>query len=62
LFEIPTPFAGQQEHRKILAVAHDVVAWTIFTLAIAHALAALFHQFVLKDHLLQRVGFQLRRE
>jgi len=61
-FEIPTPFDSQQEHRKILAVAHDVVAWTIFTLATAHALAALFHQFVLKDQLLERVGFELRGE
>jgi len=62
LFEIPTPFDGQQEHRKVLAVAHDVGAWMIFLLSIAHALAALFHQFVLKDQLLHRVGYQLKEE
>lgn len=62
LFEVPTPFDGPQEYRKLLAFAHYFVAWSILALAASHASAALFHQFVLKDQLLQRLSMINRDE
>ncbi len=34
---------------------HGILAWVLFALIVAHVAAALFHRFVLKDHVLQRM-------
>lgn len=34
---------------------HGVLAWVLFALIALHVAAALFHRFVLKDHVLQRM-------
>jgi len=34
---------------------HGVLAWVLFALIVAHVLAALFHRFILKDHVMQRM-------
>lgn len=53
---IPGPFTGAGK-----AVAHQLedihnwIGWTIIALAVAHALAALYHHYVLKDRVLKRM-------
>jgi cytochrome b561 len=34
---------------------HGILAWVLFALIGLHVVAALFHRFVLKDHVLQRM-------
>ncbi|MFM0397631.1 cytochrome b [Paraburkholderia phytofirmans] len=34
---------------------HGILAWVLFALIVLHVVAALFHRFVLKDHVLQRM-------
>ncbi|SMG59727.1 cytochrome b [Paraburkholderia susongensis] len=34
---------------------HGILAWVLFSLIVLHVIAALFHHFVLKDHVLQRM-------
>ena len=34
---------------------HGILAWGLFALIVLHVAAALFHRFVLKDHVLQRM-------
>ncbi|NML31195.1 cytochrome b [Paraburkholderia antibiotica] len=34
---------------------HGILAWVLFALIVLHILAALFHRFVLKDHVMQRM-------
>jgi len=56
LFAIPNPFdafdkATRREFREI----HEWIGWTIIVLAFAHALAALYHHYVLKDRVLMRM-------
>jgi cytochrome b561 len=34
---------------------HGILAWALFALIVLHIVAALFHRFVLKDHVLQRM-------
>ncbi|REE21433.1 MULTISPECIES: cytochrome b [unclassified Paraburkholderia] len=34
---------------------HGIFAWVLFALIVLHVAAALFHRFVLKDHVLQRM-------
>jgi cytochrome b561 len=46
---IPPPFAPFSRE------AHEWIGWTIVLLALAHAAAALFHQYVLRDSLLDRM-------
>lgn len=54
--QIPGPFAGAGK-----AVAHQFedihnwIGWTIIVLAMGHALAALYHHYVLKDRVLERM-------
>jgi cytochrome b561 len=56
LFAIPSPFdafdkATRGEFREI----HEWIGWTIIIVAFAHALAALYHHYVLKDRVLMRM-------
>jgi cytochrome b561 len=34
---------------------HGILAWVLFALIVMHVVAALFHRFILKDHVLQRM-------
>ena len=56
LFAIPGPF-GELERpvRRLLHEAHEWVGWAIIAIAFAHALAALYHHYVLKDGVLKRM-------
>jgi cytochrome b561 len=54
--DIPGPY-GQQDRplRHQIQELHNYVAWTIIILALIHALAALYHHYVLKDQVLVRM-------
>jgi cytochrome b561 len=53
---IPPPFAPfSKPAHHLVGEAHDWIAWTIIILAAGHALAALFHHFVLHDDVLLRM-------
>ncbi|MCI4678023.1 cytochrome b [Rhodoblastus acidophilus] len=55
LFAIPSPFGRTPEIYRPLTEAHEVAAYAIIGLAAAHALAALYHQYVRKDDVLLRM-------
>ncbi|WP_313623093.1 cytochrome b [Achromobacter sp.] len=55
LFDIPTLIPIAHEQRRFIGGLHDTVAWIIITLAALHALAALFHHYVLRDGVLRRM-------
>ncbi len=54
--QIPPPFngAGQKVAHQLQDI-HNWVGWTIIILALGHALAALYHHYVLKDRVLKRM-------
>jgi cytochrome b561 len=54
--QIAPPFApfSKSAHHSI-GDAHEFVGWTIIVLAGCHALAALFHHFIVRDHVLVRM-------
>jgi cytochrome b561 len=53
---ISPPFAPfSKPAHQLVGGAHDWIAWTIIILAVGHALAALFHHFVLQDDVLWRM-------
>jgi cytochrome b561 len=56
LFGIPGPY-GQlaRPDRRLLHEVHEYIGWAIVILAFAHALAALYHHYVLKDRVLRRM-------
>jgi cytochrome b561 len=54
--QIRSPFAGAgQKVAHQLQDIHNWIGWTIIVLALAHALAALYHHYVLKDRVLGRM-------
>jgi cytochrome b561 len=55
-FEIPSPFARTPEIFHPLTEVHGYAAYALVALAIGHILAALYHQFILKDRLISRMG------
>lgn len=56
LFAIPGPF-GQLDRpvRRQIHEIHEWVGWAIVIIALLHALAALYHHYVLKDRVLKRM-------
>jgi cytochrome b561 len=56
LFAIPGPYGalGKPE-RHLLHAFHEWIGWTIVIVAFGHALAALYHHYVLKDRVLGRM-------
>jgi cytochrome b561 len=56
LFGIPGPY-GQlaRPDRRLLHEVHEYIGWAIVIIAFAHALAALYHHYVLKDRVLRRM-------
>lgn len=56
LFGIPGPFdALDRATRREFNQLHEWIGWTIVILAFGHALAALYHHYVLKDRVLVRM-------
>lgn len=56
LFDIPNPFTPDRATGHALENLHDLTAWAIAILVVGHAGAALFHHYVLKDRLLNRMS------
>ena len=55
-FAIPGPFgAAGRPTRHLLHSIHEYVGWAIVIIAVGHALAALYHHYVLKDRVLRRM-------
>lgn len=55
LFALPTLIQPDKELAKTMEEAHEVMANLILALVFLHAAAALFHQHVLKDGLMERM-------
>src|SRR5437763_3072751 len=56
LFAIPNPFdAFDRASRRQIHTFHEWIGWAIIIVAFAHALAALYHHYVLKDRVLMRM-------
>lgn len=54
--QIPPPFTGSgQKVAHQVQDIHNWVGWTIVILAVGHAMAALYHHYVLKDRVLMRM-------
>ncbi len=54
LFNIPATFTGKHQE-DIAGVVHRYLAYTVIALAALHALAALKHHFINRDHTLKRM-------
>ncbi|MDJ0389953.1 cytochrome b [Roseomonas sp. E05] len=53
---IPPPFAPfSRSAHHLVGEAHEFIGWAIVVLAAAHAAAALYHHFILRDGLLWRM-------
>ncbi len=55
LFAFPEPLIFDKATRRLLGSIHEYLGHTIAIVAALHALAALYHQYVLKDGLMQRM-------
>lgn len=56
LFEVPVLVTPSREMAGLLNEFHGDVIWTVlWVLIVAHVVAALYHQFVVKDNLLSRM-------
>ena len=56
LFGIPGPFGEMaRPQRRLIHEVHEYVGWAIVIIAFGHALAALYHHYVLKDRVLRRM-------
>jgi cytochrome b561 len=53
---LPPPFApfSKAGHHQVMEL-HEKVGWAIVIVALGHALAALYHHYVLKDRVLRRM-------
>jgi cytochrome b561 len=53
---IPAPFAAlPRPQRHTIHNVHEYIGWAIVIIAFGHALAALYHRYVLHDRVLQRM-------
>ncbi|QOI56929.1 cytochrome b [Rouxiella badensis] len=55
VFPIPDVFGIDSSLRRTFGMLHNNVAWALIVLAGLHALAALFHHYVLRDGTLRRM-------
>jgi cytochrome b561 len=55
LFRIPSPFELSRDLAHQAGEFHELFAHVLIALAAGHVLAALYHQFVLRDNLLARM-------
>jgi cytochrome b561 len=56
LFSIPDPLTQSRAAAHLLEQMHNFFGWAIVYVALAHAVAALFHHFVLRDRVLVRMA------
>jgi cytochrome b561 len=61
LWPFPPLMAGYEVLRAVFHLSHEVGAWALAALAVSHAGAALFHHFVLRDDVLQRMAPGIQR-
>ena len=55
LFEVPTLLPAIKGMEDLAGLVHEIVAWSLAGLVTLHALAALKHHFIDKDHTLLRM-------
>lgn len=55
LFELPALLDKDRDLAELLGTAHEYLAWTLLAIAGLHIGAALWHQLVRRDELLQRM-------
>ncbi len=55
LLPLPSPMTASRSLAKFLEEAHELAANALVALALLHAGAAIFHQYVLRDHLMERM-------
>ena len=55
MFEFPEPQIFDKATEKLLGVTHEYLGHAIIVVAALHALAGLYHHFVLKDGLMRRI-------
>lgn len=55
LLTLPSPMAASRGLTEFLEGAHELAANALVALALLHAAAAIFHQYILRDHLLERM-------
>ncbi len=55
LFQLPNILGPDEAIKNTAATIHEVTAWVFIALITVHALAALYHHFVLKDSTLKRM-------
>jgi cytochrome b561 len=55
LVPLPSPMMASRSLAEFLEEAHELAANALVALALLHAGAAIFHQYVLRDHLLERM-------
>jgi cytochrome b561 len=60
-WQFPPPIARHEMLRAAFHFSHDLGAWALATLAVSHAVATLFHHFVLRDDVLERMAPVIHR-
>jgi cytochrome b561 len=55
LFQIASPLEANRDLAEQVAGFHGALATILIVVVIGHALVALYHQFVLRDGLLERI-------
>lgn len=55
LVTLPQPIPADSRLQELLGTLHGLAAWTLLSLILLHALAALKHQFIDKDNVLRRM-------
>jgi cytochrome b561 len=55
LFDMPALLARDRPTAGLWEQAHNVMAWAIVILAGGHSIAALWHRYVMRDHVLGRM-------
>ena len=56
-FTIPSPFARAPEIFRPLTEVHELAAYALVGLALGHIAAAVYHQYVRRDRIMQRMTF-----
>jgi cytochrome b561 len=55
LFQIASPLVADRAASKPIKEIHELVAYALFALVGVHVAAALWHQFVVRDNILERM-------
>ncbi len=55
LIAVPQPLSAGSPYNELLEETHETLAFTLIALVCVHAVAALYHHFVLRDGVLRRM-------